>query len=77
MWCLHLFVSFSNSYEVILYAIFIEEIVQPKVGQASECVLCLGSFLCRTVKNVGSTDADDFCFDSPIDVFLFVINLTC
>jgi hypothetical protein len=56
-----------NSYEVILYVIFIEEIIQPKVGQASECAPCLGSFLCRTVKSAGSTDADDFCFHSPID----------
>jgi hypothetical protein len=38
-----------NSYEVILYVISIEEIIQPKVGQASECVVvlvlfCFGQF---------------------------------
>jgi hypothetical protein len=65
-----------SSYEVILNVIFSEEIIQPKVGQASKCVPGLGTILFQTVKSSGSTDADDFCFIA-LWICIFVVTLTC
>jgi hypothetical protein len=65
------FICSYRSYEVILYVISIEEIIQPKVGQSSKCVPGLATILFETVKNSGSTDANNFCLYNPIDVHIY------